>query len=934
MMRCVRGDMVGRTDELGAIDWFLDAVESGPAGLIIEGEPGIGKTTLWLQAADRAAARGMVVLSASGAVAEVTLTFAGLADLLDGVAPDVLAELDPAQQDALGRVSSGGEGPGANERLVAMAFGSALDRLSQSQPVILAVDDIQWLDRATQTVLGYAARRLTGRIGLLGVCRTGEPDFGGLGWLQLPRGKELAHLTLIPLSLGILRAMLTSRVGITLSRSTLVHIHTVSGGNPFYALEMARALGDDGARRDLALPDSLAGLVRSRIGDPQGELGDALLLAASAVDPRIDLIAVAVGVTAERLVELLEPLESNGVVEFDSARVRFTHPLLSAGVSTFATPAARRGAHRRLAEMVAQPELRARHLAMVSPIGDAATLAALDEAAEMTRAQGAPGTAAELADLAIALGGDTPIRYMRSADHHFHAGDMVRSRAALNTAIAALPAGVQRATALILLAGICVYTDGFFSAATHLETALADAQAGEDPVLVVQVQAFIGYVQSNTGRVTDALNTLATACQHAADLAVPVLISQVLSMAVMLNCLAGRGIDEQRRRRALDAEDPDIPTPIVFSAAVNNAQWLAIEGNLDLAREHLQRLRDVRIARGLESELLYLDVQAAQIEIWRGNFAEAAVLADDAVERAEQLGGDTGLLIASAAHIAVAVHRGEVDSAHTDATRALGVAVRTGALHLGGWIMTSLAFLEVSLGRYTEALTWLDPVIAAFMARPDGTEIVVAAFIPDAVETLCALGRSDEADAMVQALESNGKRLDRPWMRATGAFCRAISLSSCGDLASAETAVSDAIAEYDRLTMPFDRARAQLLHGQVLRRRRRNSQARAVLTEASRAFDEIGSPLWADRAKQELQRLNVRSRRGSVLTDGEERIAQLAAEGMSNKEIAADQFLSTKTVEAYLSSIYRKLGIRSRAQLAARLRRLDSVRVFGEPIDE
>ncbi len=146
MMRCVRGDMVGRTDELGAIDWFLDAVESGPAGLIIEGEPGIGKTTLWLQAADRAAARGMVVLSASGAVAEVTLTFAGLADLLDGVAPDVLAELDPAQQDALGRVSSGGEGPGANERLVAMAFGSALDRLSQSQPVILAVDDIQWLD--------------------------------------------------------------------------------------------------------------------------------------------------------------------------------------------------------------------------------------------------------------------------------------------------------------------------------------------------------------------------------------------------------------------------------------------------------------------------------------------------------------------------------------------------------------------------------------------------------------------------------------------------------------------------------------------------------------------------------------------------------------------------------------------------------------------
>jgi DNA-binding CsgD family transcriptional regulator len=230
-----------------------------------------------------------------------------------------------------------------------------------------------------------------------------------------------------------------------------------------------------------------------------------------------------------------------------------------------------------------------------------------------------------------------------------------------------------------------------------------------------------------------------------------------------------------------------------------------------------------------------------------------------------------------------------------------------------------LGFLEVSLGRYAEALTVLDALISAFQTTPVGTEIISATFIPDAVEALVATGRPAEAEPLTGALEANGARLNRPWMLAVGARCRAILLADRGDLDAADHAIRQAMAEHARLPMPFEKARTQLVHGQILRRRKQKQLAAESFGEALATFERIGTPLWAARARGHLDRMRTVPAGASALTPAERRVAERAVAGMSNREIAAELFISVKTVETNLSNVYRKLGIRSRAQLFSSL---------------
>ena len=226
----------------------------------------------------------------------------------------------------------------------------------------------------------------------------------------------------------------------------------------------------------------------------------------------------------------------------------------------------------------------------------------------------------------------------------------------------------------------------------------------------------------------------------------------------------------------------------------------------------------------------------------------------------------------------------------------------------------TMGFLEVSVGNYAEALTAVQPMLRTFEAIP-GTEIMTASFIPDAVEAMIALGRSSEAEPLIEALERNGRRLNRPWMLAIGARCRSMWLAAQGDVGAAARRAQEAMAEHDRLPMPFERARTQLLLGQLQRRQRQKELSRATLREALHAFEAMGTPLWADRARAELVRAEAVPTRDLALTASELRVAELAASGMTNKDVAAALFISPKTVEAHLARIYRKLGIKTRAEL-------------------
>jgi DNA-binding CsgD family transcriptional regulator len=551
---------------------------------------------------------------------------------------------------------------------------------------------------------------------------------------------------------------------------------------------------------------------------------------------------------------------------------------------------------------------------LAATTGDPETLAALDAAAEATRARGAPAAAAELVDLAIGLGGDTPQRRILAAGLHFRAGDIGRARSILEPAIAALPHGIMRAIALNLLAGTRIYDDSFIEAADLLEGALGDTEA--NPAVQAQTHLALSLSQAMVGEFEESLRNAQRAVTYADECRRPVLISQTLAFWVSLKCMYGHGVDERSLRRALELENPDKDVPISFRASAARALVLAWTGQLEDARTQILDVRRHCIERGAESDMMWIASYTTLIDIWLGRFADAALVADDTLERAQQLDGPNMIVIARLVRTAVGAYTGCEREARADGRMAIEGARRCDAVYLAEWPIMSLGFLEVSLGNYVEALTTLQPLLDRFDTTP-GTEMMTSAYLPDAVEAMIALGRLADTEPLIEALERNGARLDRPWMLAVGARCRSMWLAARGDLDSAEHTARQAICHHHRLPMPFELARTQLLLGQLERRLRHREAATMTLKTALTAFEEMGTVLWANRAREALARATPSA--GGELIPSEQRIAELAAAGMSNQDIAAALFISSKTVEANLTRVYRKLSIRSRAQLSSHL---------------
>jgi len=907
-----------RTAESRAVTAFLESTATQPSALVIGGEAGIGKTTLWLGALEQARNNGFHVLSARGGQAESGLTYAVLADLLEPVSAEVLDTLPHLQRVAVDRVllEGDGSGPVTDERVVASAFLTLLDRLAADAPVIVALDDVQWLDSSSQAVVAFATRRLKGRIGVLATERTEADGLHGTQWLKLSRLDGVERVSVGPLSVSGLRQVISSKLGRSFSRPTIGRISELSGGNPFYALELARAIDGQSSLADAALPGSLADLVRSRL-DQFGEDTQTILLAAASVGtPTVDLLADVTEQTPQRVVELLEVPETDGIVQIAGNRVRFAHPLLARGVYSVVGPARRRQMHRALAGIVKQPEMRARHLALAASSADPATLLALDTAADSARARGAPAAAAELLDLAINLGGDTPDRRIRCADHHFRAGEAQRASELLVQTVDQLPPGSLRAFALNLLATIRIYSDSLVEAIELLDRARDDAE--EDLALTVRILLLSSFALMYSGQLDDAVARTDEALERARGLSLPELTSQVLAMSVLTKCTRGDGVDEAGLQRALELEDLDADAPMQFRACAVRAITHAWTGELEAARAETAAVRRLCLARGAESDVMMFDAHTAMADVWRGDFAAAEVLAEEAIERAEHIDTQNLRGVALLIRATVLAHRGREADARNDANAALAIARETGTPQLGIRALTVLGFVELSLGKHPEALAALQTLVNAFPAVP-GSEMRNLDYVPYAIEALIATGRADDAEPMIEQLENDGRRLDRPWLLATGARGRAQWLAAKGELDEAARALDDALAHHDRLPMPFERARTLLVLGQVRRRQRLKQAAADTFAEALREFERIGAALWADRARDELGQTKPAAPQKPTLTASERRIAELATSGMTNRDVAATLYVSLKTVEANLTQIYRKLGIRSRAQLAAML---------------
>ncbi|WP_293240976.1 LuxR family transcriptional regulator [Mycolicibacterium sp.] len=908
---------VSRSGERQAVDDLLAATDVEPSGLVIAGEPGIGKTTLWLAGVARAQELGFRVLSTRADEAESVLSYAAVADLLEDVEAEVLAGLTELQRVALDRVllRTGADGPPTDHRVTGSAVAAAVTALAAGQPILLAIDDAQWLDVSSQAVLAFAARRLSGRVAVLLTTRAHAPEHDPAEWLHLGTADAVRRVHVGPLSLGALHTMILERFGKAFPRPTMVRIAEVSGGNPFYALELARGVDSRSASGDAVLPSTLTELVRLRTGHFDGVVGDMLLAACSVTDPTVELLAAATAEPVERVVALLEGPQREGIVRIDGSSVRFAHPLLARGIYTDAGPARRRRMHRTLAAVETQPELKARHLALGSASAEPETLNALDEAAAAAVGRGAAAAAADLYELAIGLGGDTSTRRLSAAEQHLRAGDTRRARHMLETAIDGFASGPPRAAALNLL-GAARMADHDYSGALPL---LGEAvmHARDDLGLLVSAQLLLSRAQSMTGAHGDARRQAKQAVAHAERLGDPKLISQALALHVTLDCAHVLSRDESALTRALELEvpDPDVSAP--FRASITDAVTKSWTGRLDEALVGLIAGRRRSVEMGSDADSVYVSGHLSMVYTWLGRYSVAAEVAQDILRRGDAIGGGYPIIIGRTQRALALAYLGRERGVREDVRAAIAGARQCGAPFLTVWPLIAVGLLETSLGNYDEALKVLQPLLVRGSCS-EGVSTFPLSFIPDAVEAMAAVGRLDDAVPLVESLEVHGARLDRPWMLAVGARGRGMLQAVGGDLAEAEDTLQRALAQHDRVPMPFERARTQLFLGQVLRRQRRKNLAATTLREALGTFEELATPLWAHRAAAELKRTDAPRSGDSDLTPSELRVARLAAAGMTNKDIASALFISPKTVEHNLSSVYRKLAVRTRAELAGR----------------
>jgi len=918
-------EVVGRAADLRAASVFLQAAGTGPAGLVFAGEPGIGKTTLWAHVIRQARERSMAVLSARPVAAEARLAFAVLADLLGEVPEGILAALPEPQRHALAvallREDAGGRR--LDQRAVGAATVGVLTELSQAGPVIVAVDDVQWLDRPSARVLAFATRRLgRERVGLLTCERTGADSKPELDLLLAMAESHAERRTLGPLSAADLQRIVEIRLGRMLSRRALGRIGQVAGGNPFYAVEVARSLPEDppAGQAVVPVPDSLSGLLIARLALLSDEARRALLPAAVLRSPTVELVAAGMGAPPGGSRQALDQAAAGGIAEVTGSAVRFTHPLFASAVYSSAPQGERREVHRRLAAVLEDVEEKAWHLALAAAAADAELAGILDAAADHARARGAPEAAFELTEQALQLTppsrtADVQQRRVRAAEYRYHAGELSRARDLLVAVLKETPAGHIRADALRVLGEICYHEQSFPEAVELFEEALKHGVG--DSALEVTVEHHLAYASSAAGNFAGSEPHARRARALAEQLGNRPRLAEAIAVSSMAGFQMGRGLDEAEIRRALRLEDLQRQTTVELRPSLIAGLLMMYVGRLERACQLLGELRQRILDRGEESDLPYVSSCLCWAETWRGNLERAGRFADEALAIVTRTGMTSMRCTALALGSVPPAFAGDADTARERASEAFRLAAATGYGIGTLWAGWSLAVLALSERDPAAAYAAVAPAVEQ-VEQEGVTEPVMVMFLADGIEALVGLGQLDRAEHLTGMLERAALRLHRDWALAQAGRCRALLHAARGDLAAAAEAASDAYRVAERLELRLELARTLLVAGEIERRNRRRRPSCDLCERALEIFEASGARGWADRARAELDRAAAR-RLGAGLTESEKLVADFAASGLTNREVAARLFISPKTVEANLARVYRKLGIRSRAELGARL---------------
>jgi DNA-binding CsgD family transcriptional regulator len=576
--------------------------------------------------------------------------------------------------------------------------------------------------------------------------------------------------------------------------------------------------------------------------------------------------------------------------------------------------AERRAVHRRLAAVLPDLEERARHTALAASGPDPESASLVEAAAEHARLRGAPSVAAELLELSCEL---TPVddederchRTRLAALNLFDAGDVRRAHTKLETLIAATSSRRQRAKTTMELA-VRSYND-VDRVQALLRDALPDLE-GEFAAIAHANLAWVAITKLDPSSAAHHAHTAITLADEHGP------IGLRIALGALAHAEALHGLDPEPTTRRAAAIGADIAPGEAGHPAGIRAQHLLWAGRIEEALRLSRECDRAYAEAGLELMRHDSLPVLTEVECAAGDWSAASVHADEGYDIVVHAGLDEMLdqMLYPRAHVAALT--GDLENARIDATAGVARAAAQGDLWAEVANRSVLGFVALSEDDPGGAVQVLSPA-ERHMAGGTIAEPGALPFIPDLVEGLVSIGQLDRARALTDRLWELGAGLDRPLAMATASRCRALIAAASGDPTGALEETEHALAEHDRISIPFERARTLLVQGETLRRMKRKRPAREALEAARDDFYQLGARSWLARAERGLGRIGGRAASPTELTATEQRVAEVVALGLTNKEAAARLFLSVHTVESSLSRIYRKLGIRSRSELARQL---------------
>ena len=928
-------EIIGRREELLAFEGFLAALPAGGQAMLLEGDPGIGKTALWQEGNRLARERGFRVLTSRSAHSETQIAFATVGDLFARVVEETLPKLSAVQRRALETafLLRRPDGPPPGVRLLGLGLLSVVGTLARDGALLIGLDDVQWIDASSAEVLRFMLRRLEHEpVGVLATVRERPVEMP----LELDRAfREFQRLPVEPLSVGAIHRLLSDRLTLNLSRPELVRVHEIAGGNPFFALELGRAITTGALRLDgagVALPESLSALVTERLRVLPAHVRRTLVAVAALAAPSVTLLEP----LGPAVVEDIELAEKHGVVELEGDRIHFTHPLL-APASYAAMPLhRRRRLHRRLAELNVDLEERARHLAIAATGPDEAIADALDAAATHARVRGAAQAAAELAVWAVEL---TPPdafenvdrRRITAAEHCRYAGDMEKAAILLDEVVDSASPGRIRAEALTQLAGVRGMTEGFPVTMSLLTEALAEP--GLEASQEVNILCELAWIAQLDGDIDAAARYADAGLALAERLADPATLAMALA-AVAQETFARTGrvrhdlLDRALAlERALDGDGYAAARwsmwtwhaglPMRLSPArVTLALLLGRSDHHDESRA-LWRALTAEARERADPDMVRCLFHWAQTEMTAGAWDIAAQLCEEAIQLSPQIGLEVLQSLCLSILAEIDAYRGESERARRAIPELLRV-VEAGRFRWGAFrLRIALAVLELSQDDGAASWEQAAPLLRD-VEQLDGYLAQLAGSA--GIEALLATGDVPRAERLLVQIDrraADGDTALQPLVLRN----RGLLLAAQGDheaaIASLESAALD--PEPPQGVNPFELARTLLALGSVQRQAQHKRDARHSLERAAAIFERLGARLWLEKARAEQRRIGGRSASETELSETERRIVELVVAGRRNREVAAELSLSPNTVTWNLSKVYRKLGVSSRTELAARM---------------